>query len=44
MFYLYMYTYYVHSMTGACGGQERISDPLELELQMVLSSHIGAGH
>lgn len=31
---------YVH---GACGGQKRVSNPLELELQMVRSYHVDAG-
>ena len=29
-------------MPGACGGQKRASDPLELELQMVVSCCVGA--
>ena len=29
---------------GAHGGQRRASDPLELELQMVLGCHVGAGN
>ena len=29
---------------GACGGQKRVSDPLELELQKVVSHRVGAGN
>ena len=29
---------------GACGGQKRALDALELELQMVVSHHMGAGN
>jgi hypothetical protein len=29
-------------MPGAHGGQKWVLDPLELELQMVVSSHLGA--
>lgn len=29
---------------GACRGQKRVSDPLELELQMVVSHNAGAGN
>lgn len=31
-------------MPGAQGGQKRVSDPLGLESQMALSSHVGAGN
>ena len=30
-------------MPGACTGQKKASDPLELELQTVVSQHVGAG-
>jgi hypothetical protein len=30
-------------MPGALGGQERVSDPLKLELQMVVSWQVCAG-
>ena len=29
---------------GALVGQTRVSDPLELELQMVVNHHVGAGN
>ena len=29
---------------GACGGQKRASDPLELELEMVMRQDVGAGN
>lgn len=32
----------VHQMPGACGGQTAALDPLELELLMVVSYHVGA--
>lgn len=32
-----------HSTTCACGGQRRVVDHLELELQFVVSFHVGAG-
>ena len=35
---------YVHMSADACGGQKRASDPLELELQEVVSCHVGAGN
>ena len=28
-------------LPGVCGGQERASDPLELELQTIVSGHMG---
>ena len=38
----------VHHKVGMCcvklGGQKRVSDPLELGLQTVMSHHVGAGH
>lgn len=34
---------YIH-MFDACGSQKRVSDPLEQESQIVVSSHIGAGN
>jgi hypothetical protein len=36
---MYMYTY-VH---GICEGQKRVPGSQELELQMVVSCHVGAG-
>ena len=27
----------------ACGGQKKVSDLLDLELQMIVSCHVGAG-
>lgn len=30
-------------MSDGCRGQKRTSDPLELELQLVVSCHVGAG-
>lgn len=29
---------------GACGGQKRVLDPLELEFRMVVSHQVGAGN
>ena len=31
-------------MSGACEDQKRALDPLELELQIVVSHHVDAGH
>ena len=31
-------------MLGACRGQKRTSDPLELDLGNVVSTHVGAGN
>lgn len=36
--------YRVACMPGACGGQERAMDPLELELQVVVSHCVRAGN
>ena len=30
-------------MSDVCGGQKRVSDPVELALQMVMSCPVGAG-
>ena len=30
-------------MPGVHGDQKRVSDPLEVELQMIVSHHMGAG-
>jgi hypothetical protein len=30
-------------ISGACGGEERVLDPLELELPVVVSCHTGTG-
>lgn len=30
-------------VSGACRGQKKASDPVELELQMVMSCHVGSG-
>lgn len=35
---------YTVCMLSACGGQKRTSDPLEPELQMVVTHHVGAGN
>ena len=31
-------------MPGALGGQNRVADPLELKLHMVMHYHVGAGN
>jgi hypothetical protein len=31
-----------YCMPGACGGQKRVLDALELELEMVVSCHMGS--
>ena len=33
-----------HVCSGAYGDQRRASDPLELELKVVVSCHVGAGN
>lgn len=33
--------YAVHHVPSALGGQNRVSDPLELELQAAVSHHVG---
>lgn len=38
-----MYVCVLHAMPGSYGGQKRISDPLELELQVTVSHCVGAG-
>lgn len=42
VFGLHVCLYTAH-VSGAHGGQKRIVNPLELELQMVVSCHMGAG-
>jgi hypothetical protein len=39
----YIYVHHVH-MPGACGGQKRMLDPLDLELQMVDGCDVGTGN
>ena len=34
----------VHRVCSVLGGQKRASDSLELELQTVVNSHVGAGN
>lgn len=34
----------IRHLSGALGGQKRALDPLKLELQMVVSCHVGAGN
>ena len=41
--YASMYVCTLH-VCSASGGQKRTSDPLELELQMFVSCHVGAGN
>ena len=36
-----VYFCYVHMYVGACGGQKRVPDPLELELQRVVTCLVG---
>ena len=31
-------------VTGTCGGHKRVGDPLEMELQVVVSHHMSAGN
>lgn len=31
-------------MPGANGGQKEVLDPLELDIQMVVNQHVGAGN
>ena len=38
-----MYVYAIHEYS-ARGGQKKALDPLELELQMVVRGHVGAGN
>lgn len=35
-------TYMSICMFAACGGQKRMPDPLELDIEMVVSLHVGA--
>lgn len=37
---MYVYT---PSMFVACGGQTRVSDPLKLDLHMVMNHYVGDG-
>ena len=41
MFHLHGYAYTAH-IPGVCRGWKRVLDPLQLELQMVVSCHVGA--
>ena len=40
--YTYIYSLCTMCMLGAHGGQKRALDPLGLELQIVVNSHVGA--
>ena len=48
MYFMYMFGFHVcmctMCMPGTCGGQNRTSDPRELEYQMVVSYHMDAEH
>lgn len=35
---------YTLCVFGALGGQKSVSDPLELELNMIMSGHMGSGN
>ena len=37
-------TYVHHVLPATCGGQKKALDPLELQLQMVVSLHVGSGN
>lgn len=39
-----MSMYYLRAMPGTCRGRKRMSDPLELELEMFESCHVGVGN
>jgi hypothetical protein len=41
--YVYMYVHHAH-ISGALRDQNRASDPLALESQMVVNCHISAGN
>ena len=50
MKFIYLYVVYVSAchmyqvyVFGAFRGQKRVSDPLEMELQTIVSNHVGAG-
>lgn len=43
MFYLHLRLYTL-CVLGALGGQKSASDPLELELNMIMSGHVGSGN
>lgn len=49
-FILHVWSFYLHlcmfttCVLGACGGQERVSDALELQLQTVLTHHVGTAN
>lgn len=38
-----LYVCVPHMMSGACGAQKREYNPLELEFQVIVSHHMGAG-
>ena len=40
----YMSVHHTTYMSGACGCQKKVSDPLKLELQMVVSCHVSTGN
>lgn len=42
--YLYEFLYTTDVQEGPCRGQREQSDPPELELQIVISCHAGAGN
>jgi hypothetical protein len=42
--YVCMYVMCTMCMLGGHGGQQRASDPLELELGMIVSCHVDAGN
>lgn len=35
--------YYVYVLLSVLGGQKKVLDPLEVELRMTMSYHMGAG-
>lgn len=41
--YLFLCVCMYHVCAGACGVQKRVSDPLGLEVQKVVSCHVGVG-
>lgn len=43
MFYLH-FCLYTLCVLGALGGQKSVSNPLELELNMIMSGHVGSGN
>lgn len=45
MCFAYMYVYMcITCVPDACGNQKKITDSLELELQVVMSCHVDAGN